>query len=54
MADFVKQIKTQANKVVIKIKTLPATVKKLSTERQIAYGSIVLGVFFILLAIILW
>ena len=51
---FTEQIKTQANKIVIKIRTLPATVKTMPQDSLIAYGIVLLGCLFILLAVILW
>ena len=56
-----EQLKAQTNRIIIRIKTLPQTIKALPTiirtmpeEKLIAYGCIVLGLIFILLAIILW
>ena len=48
------QLKAQANNIVIKIRALPTTVKTLPEEKLIAYGCIVFGLIFILLAIITW
>ena len=45
--DFVEQVKLQTNQLIEKIKSLPQ-------EKQIAYGSIALGIFFILIALIIW
>ena len=48
------QLKQQFGSFVIKIRNLPTTVKTLPEEKLIAYGCIVLGIIFILLAIITW
>ena len=45
--EFTKKIKIQVNQIIVKIRAMPE-------NKLIAYGSIILGLFFILLAIILW
>jgi flagellar biosynthesis/type III secretory pathway M-ring protein FliF/YscJ len=54
MASFTDQLKEQTSNIIIKIKTLPTTIKNMPQEYLIAYGLITLGLIFILVALILW
>jgi hypothetical protein len=54
MASFTEQLKAQTNSIIIKIKTLPKTIKAMPQDWLIAYGLVILGVIFIIIALILW
>ena len=43
-----------ANNIMIKIKTLPQTIKQMPEDKLIAWGAIVLGFILVIIAVVLW